>query len=129
MLGRQASRLKFLAESFRIPVLVTNQVTTAVSGGGGLTAALGPTWAHAVNTRLIMAAQQDPDSGRPLRVLMVAKSPTAPLTSVAYAITTGGVEWLENARVPAAPAGSVLEMVIANYQAYEIEGTAPAAVW
>lgn len=28
MLGQQAARLKYLAESFRIPVLVTNQVTT-----------------------------------------------------------------------------------------------------
>lgn len=126
MLGRQASKLKFLAESFRIPVLVTNQVTTAVSGSGGLTAALGPTWAHAVNTRLIMAAQQDLETGAQLRVLTVAKSPIAPLTSVVYAITKGGVEWLENAHIPQAPAGSVLEMVIANYQAYEIEGTAHA---
>lgn len=69
MLGRQASRLKFLAESFRIPVLVTNQVTTAIGGRGGggvraqeqgtrLMAALGPMWAHAVNTRLVLAAQQ-----------------------------------------------------------------------
>lgn len=59
MLGQQASRLKALAESFRIPVLVTNQVTTAVGReGGGLVAALGPMWAHAVNTRLVLAAQQ-----------------------------------------------------------------------
>ena len=58
LLGRQASRLKFLAESFRIPVLVTNQVTTAIGkAGGGLTAALGPMFAHAVNTRLIMSAE------------------------------------------------------------------------
>lgn len=34
---RQASRLKYLAEAFQIPVLVTNQVTTRIgdAGGGG----------------------------------------------------------------------------------------------
>jgi len=65
LLGQQASRLKFLAESFRIPVLVTNQVTTLIGSRGdgnrsrgSVTAALGPMWAHAVNTRLVMAAQQ-----------------------------------------------------------------------
>lgn len=34
----QASRLKYLAEAFQIPVLVTNQVTTRIGGdasGGG----------------------------------------------------------------------------------------------
>lgn len=68
----QASRLKFLAETFRIPVLVTNQVTTSFGGGGAggtggtggggggghLTAALGTLWAHAVNTRLVLESVQ-----------------------------------------------------------------------
>jgi len=68
MLGRQASQLKYIAEAFTIPVLVTNQVTTAMGGRGAgagngqgeghLMAALGPMWAHAVNTRLVMAAQK-----------------------------------------------------------------------
>jgi hypothetical protein len=58
----QASRLKYLAETFSIPVLVTNQVTTRIGGGGGggghLTAALGTLWAHAVNTRLVLELAQ-----------------------------------------------------------------------
>ena len=66
----QASRLKYLAEAFSIPILVTNQVTTYIgdssagsggggSGGGGhLTAALGTLWAHAVNTRLVLESVQ-----------------------------------------------------------------------
>jgi RAD51-like protein 1 len=61
-LGQQASRLKYLAESFGIPVLVTNQVTTQMGGSGGegrgLTAALGVVWAHAVNTRLVLAQER-----------------------------------------------------------------------
>jgi RAD51-like protein 1 len=131
LLGQQASRLKYLAESFRIPVLVTNQVTTAIGGGGGgtsrqaggtLTAALGPMWAHAVNTRLVMAAQQDTTTGNQLRVMTIAKSPSAPNISLAYRVTTGGVEWEQGVTPPPVQPGSVLDMVIANYQAYESEG-------
>ncbi len=131
LLGQQASRLKYLAESFRIPVLVTNQVTTAIgssAGGGGnttiLTAALGPMWAHAVNTRLVMAAQQDPATGHQLRVMTIAKSPAAPNISLAYRVTGKGVEWEEGVIVPPPQPGSVLEMVISNYQSYESEGGA-----
>ena len=63
LLSVQASRLKYLAEAFSIPILVTNQVTTYIgdsSGGGGghLTAALGTLWAHAVNTRLVLESVQ-----------------------------------------------------------------------
>ena len=68
----QASRLKYLAEAFRIPILVTNQVTTYIgdggSGGGSgghLTAALGTLWAHAVNTRLVLESVQG-EGGRGL---------------------------------------------------------------
>ena len=130
LLGQQASRLKYLAESFQIPVLVTNQVTTAIhnnnttstSGtGAGLTAALGPMWAHAVNTRLIMSAQQDSASGQQVRIITVAKSPAAPNITLAYKVSVKGVEWEETVTPPPMQPGSVLEMVIANYQAYENE--------
>ena len=134
LLGQQASRLKYLAESFRIPVLVTNQVTTAIGSGGAggsnttvLTAALGPMWAHAVNTRLVMAAQQDPATGKQLRVVTIAKSPAAPNISLAYRVTAKGVEWEEGVTPPPPQPGSVLDMVIANYQAYESEGGAAFA--
>jgi RAD51-like protein 1 len=131
LLGRQASSLKFLAESFRIPVLVTNQVTTAVtapqgatdrSTSGGLKAALGPMWAHAVNTRLIMAAQQDPNTNQQVRTITIAKSPSAPNLSVVYNVTAGGLEWVQHAQPPRVQPGSVVDMLISNYQAYEAEG-------
>ncbi|PNH08874.1 DNA repair protein RAD51 2, partial [Tetrabaena socialis] len=69
VLGRIAAQLKLLAESLRIPVLVTNQVTTRFGpapggrqqqhlgggyGGGQLTAALGTKWSHCVNVRLVL---------------------------------------------------------------------------
>lgn len=125
VLGQQASRLKFIAESFQIPVLVTNQVT---SSSIGLTAALGPMWAHAVNTRLVVAAEMMEDaesnySQQQIRTITIAKSPAAPMTCVAYRVTTSGVEWdqkntqLVARRTPVQ--GSVLEMIISNYQKYE----------
>uniref|UniRef100_A0A8C3QUF6 DNA repair protein RAD51 homolog 2 n=1 Tax=Cyanoderma ruficeps TaxID=181631 RepID=A0A8C3QUF6_9PASS len=81
-LTRGASVLKYLAEEFSIPVILTNQITTSLSSGPGIradlvspaddlslsegssvsgkrdsgcvTAALGNTWSHSVNTRLIL---------------------------------------------------------------------------
>ncbi len=74
--GQQAAILKSLAETFRIPVVVVNQVTaqmyapsshafqgkTTSSGPAAqtqLTAALGTMWAHAVNTRLVLESVAD----------------------------------------------------------------------
>ncbi|POG66135.1 hypothetical protein GLOIN_2v1659570 [Rhizophagus irregularis DAOM 181602=DAOM 197198] len=72
ILLQQASKLKYLAESFRIPVVVTNQVITrnrsetvlprecfrpikkSREEGPEVTAALGNTWAHSVTTRIMM---------------------------------------------------------------------------
>jgi len=110
MLGQQAARLKYLAESFRIPVLVTNQVTTA-SGSASergadfafqqadaasssqrgrrvdsqLVAALGTKWAHCVNTRLLLEAAEGG------RWVTVAKSAGASHRTVPYAVTPAGV--------------------------------------
>lgn len=66
VLGQQASALKRLAETYSVPVLVTNQVMARVreadasesssNSGGGVAAALGTMWAHAVNTRLVLEA-------------------------------------------------------------------------
>ena len=75
-LGQQAVTLKRLAEEHRIPLVVTNQVTSrpnaaaahsfqqaggagarggsSSSSSGFLTAALGPKWAHCVNVRLVL---------------------------------------------------------------------------
>jgi len=125
LLGQQASRLKFIAESFQIPVVVTNQVTSSTLG---LTAALGPMWAHAVNTRLVVAAEmmEDADfnySQQQIRTITIAKSPAAPMTCVAYRVTTSGVEWDQENTTSVASRkpvqGSVLDMIISNYQKYE----------
>ncbi|XP_061853824.1 DNA repair protein RAD51 homolog 2 [Colius striatus] len=112
-LAKGASVLKYLAEEFSIPVILTNQITTSLSSGliqadlvspaddlslsegasgsgtkesGGVTAALGNTWSHSVNTRLIL---QYHDS--PLRQLLVAKSPVAPFSAFFYTIEKSGL--------------------------------------
>ncbi|XP_053241214.1 DNA repair protein RAD51 homolog 2 isoform X6 [Podarcis raffonei] len=110
LLSREASILKYLAEEFSIPVILTNQITTWLSDGlavqadllspaddfslsegsrngesGYVTAALGNTWSHSVNTRLIL---QYLDSQT--RQLLVAKSPIAPFTSFLYRIENSG---------------------------------------
>ncbi|XP_071370947.1 DNA repair protein RAD51 homolog 2 isoform X3 [Centroberyx affinis] len=64
LLGQEAATLKYLAHEFRIPVVLTNQITTHVGDRGSVpsgevdsgfvTAALGNTWSHSVNTRLIV---------------------------------------------------------------------------
>ncbi|GAB4819790.1 hypothetical protein N2152v2_006836 [Parachlorella kessleri] len=125
LLSQQAARLKQLAETFRIPVLVTNQVTTMMRGGEGasagvggegqLTAALGTLWAHAVNTRLVL------ESFEGTRFLRIAKSPAAPAAAFAYAVTSAGLEILPGIEAPARllAEGNVVDMAIANEVPYE----------
>ncbi|KAL4420437.1 hypothetical protein ABPG75_010093 [Micractinium tetrahymenae] len=131
MLGQQASRLKYLAEAFRIPVLVTNQVTTHLGDGGGsngggaghLTAALGTMWAHAVNTRLVL------ESAAGNRFVRIAKSPAAPNAAFAYRVTGAGLELLPDVVPPPQllQPGSVVHGAIANEVPYELEGAAAVA--
>ncbi|GAB1297571.1 DNA repair protein RAD51 homolog 2 [Apodemus speciosus] len=108
-LGKGASLLKYLAGEFSIPVILTNQITThlsgalpsqadlvspaddlslseGTSGSSCLVAALGNTWGHCVNTRLIL---QYLDSER--RQILIAKSPLAPFTSFVYTIKGEGL--------------------------------------
>ncbi|KAK9763823.1 DNA repair protein RAD51 [Basidiobolus ranarum] len=115
MLMREASILKYIAESFRIPVLVTNQVTTKISevnvlGVGAssrmanldephaensfVTAALGNTWAHSVTTRLIVEyiESTEPQLEKAnLRKISVAKSPIAPHGEFLYTVEKSGI--------------------------------------
>uniref|UniRef100_A0A8I5ZYE0 RAD51 paralog B n=1 Tax=Rattus norvegicus TaxID=10116 RepID=A0A8I5ZYE0_RAT len=93
----------------KIDVILTNQITThlsgalpsqadlvspaddlspseGASGSSCLVAALGNTWSHCVNTRLIL---QYLDSER--RQILIAKSPVAPLTSFVYTIKGEGL--------------------------------------
>lgn len=130
MLGQQAAILKSLAETFRIPVVVVNQVTAqmyapsshAFQGNTAstnqpaqtqLTAALGTMWAHAVNTRLVLESVAD------VRYIKVAKSPAAPMAGFAFRITEAGMELLEGHAVPAQVQSSVINMHVAHEINYE----------
>ncbi|XP_019625719.1 PREDICTED: DNA repair protein RAD51 homolog 2-like isoform X2 [Branchiostoma belcheri] len=111
LLAKEAALLKYLAESLNIPIIVTNQITTrfkaswegphvlsgdidagngagasAAVDGGYVTAALGNTWSHSVNTRLIVQYLDDK-----YREVMVAKSPIAPFSSFVYTIQSSGI--------------------------------------
>ncbi|XP_034416502.1 DNA repair protein RAD51 homolog 2 [Cyclopterus lumpus] len=92
MLGHEASTLKYLAHQFDIPVVLTNQVTTHVRGQGSagdsalVTAALGNTWSHSVNTRLIV---QYVDARQ--RQMLIAKSPVAPFAVLNYTVEKQGI--------------------------------------
>lgn len=92
MLMKEATLLKYFAERFNIPVLVTNQVTTSTSSelskDSCLIAALGNTWAHAVNTRLMIRHSNEDHS---IRELLVAKSPLCPLSKFLYKIDASGI--------------------------------------
>ncbi|XP_036887581.1 DNA repair protein RAD51 homolog 2 isoform X2 [Sturnira hondurensis] len=108
-LAREAASLKYLAEEFSIPVILTNQITThlsrarasqadlvspaddlslseGASGPSCVTAALGNTWSHSVNTRLIFQ-----HLGSERRQILIAKSPLAPFTSFVYTIRKEGL--------------------------------------
>ncbi|XP_072031668.1 DNA repair protein RAD51 homolog 2-like [Amphiura filiformis] len=106
LLSKEAAILKYLAETFSIPVVVTNQITTRINQpsshasmlsvntgaaivegeGSYVTAALGNTWSHNVNTRLIL---QFLDEHR--RQIMIAKSPIAPFATLVYTIQDKGI--------------------------------------
>ncbi|XP_019407312.1 PREDICTED: DNA repair protein RAD51 homolog 2 isoform X2 [Crocodylus porosus] len=115
-LAREASLLKYLAEEFSIPVILTNQITTRLSNGlaiqadlvspaddlslsevsgasgsrkmepGCMMAALGNTWSHSVNTRLILQYHD-----LQTRQILVAKSPVAPFSAFLYTIEKSGL--------------------------------------
>ncbi|XP_034717959.1 DNA repair protein RAD51 homolog 2 [Etheostoma cragini] len=89
LLGHEASTLKYLAHQFNIPVVLTNQITTHVGSevdSGFVTAALGNTWSHSVNTRLIV---QYVDAHQ--RQILIAKSPVAPFAVLNYTIEKQGI--------------------------------------
>ena len=94
-LSAQAATLKYLSETFSIPVIVSNQVTTGVdyshatdARGTFVAPALGNTWAHSVNTRLIIEyASQSQQS----RIIRIAKSPLAAWTQCSVFINSAGI--------------------------------------
>lgn len=110
LLSKEAAILKYIAETFHIPVVVTNQITTRFIGAGSssgnegfqdvdgadvepeeddgshVTAALGNTWSHAVNTRLIVQYLDER-----FRQVLISKSPVAPFASFVYTIHAQGL--------------------------------------
>eukprot|EP00055_Hartaetosiga_balthica_P012974 m.64755 g.64755 ORF g.64755 m.64755 type:complete len:374 (+) comp8124_c1_seq3:6-1127(+) len=95
IMASQATLLKKWAELFNIPILVTNQVTTRfddrhgdVMGDAYVTAALGNTWAHSVNTRITVNYSKDSN----LRYMNIIKSPLVPQSTMSYTITNSGIE-------------------------------------
>ncbi|XP_041721192.1 DNA repair protein RAD51 homolog 2 isoform X2 [Coregonus clupeaformis] len=103
LLGKEAATLKYLAQAFHIPVVLTNQITTHVGDRGErgaasfrgasderdseyVMAALGNTWSHSVNTRLIV---QYVDAHQ--RQIVIAKSPVAPFAVLNYTVQKEGI--------------------------------------
>jgi len=89
LLSKEASILKYLAESFEIPVVVTNQVTSRFEKDLKkfvVTPALGIVWSHSVNTRLVLEYFGDLN-----RRITVAKSPVSRVVSVRYVVNEGGI--------------------------------------
>merc|ERR1712004_926438 len=60
--------------------------TPATKDDSYVTAALGTTWSHSVNTRLILQYLDGPR-----RQVMVAKSPISPFATFVYTIQAGGL--------------------------------------
>lgn len=132
LLGHQAGTLKYIAEAFRIPVVATNQVRMTSNQRNlvsrhneeadamfqedpelQLTAALGTSWAHSVNIRLIMESL----SGQ--RFMKVAKSPMSAISLHPYKVTSMGLELIgveDYAR-----GGDVMRVHVDDYEATEDE--------
>jgi len=96
LLNRMSAHLKLIADTFRVPVLVTNQVRSMPRGQRGdaavdeeLTPALGVSWAHSVNTRLYLSKGVAGE-----RQMTIMKSSVAPPLVLRYIITDAGMQEL-----------------------------------
>lgn len=94
LLATEAALLKYIAEAFSIPVIVTNQVTTkldddfgANDGNSFVTTALGNTWSHSVNTRLLLEYTSCTEG----RMITIVKSPLARTAASPYSIDDAGL--------------------------------------
>ena len=81
--------------------MATGVAAAAADAERHVTAALGNSWSHSVNTRLIV----EYDAMRDVRRVKIAKSPVAPCAQFRYTIQSGGVFLLD----PAAGDGCVAE--------------------
>jgi RAD51-like protein 2 len=86
LLSSMAQELLGLAERFDLAVVLTNQVTTRLSGASAqVVPALGVTWAHACTNRVMLLWED----GK--RVARLVKSPSQRVQSVPYLVTPQGV--------------------------------------
>lgn len=100
-------KLKSLARSFSLAVIVTNQVVATRQGelrpgeyGPSVAfAALGTAWAHGVNIRLALEYLPEPSS----RARLVIAKASAPVVFVPFEITERGVEQTSAERVTSEP--------------------------
>lgn len=98
LLSKEASLLKYIAETFHIPVVLTNQVTTVTTSVNDIenttlryvTAALGTLWSHCVNTRLVLEKNVKGFGERVYR-MVIAKSPVSPVVLFPFTIATNGL--------------------------------------
>ena len=89
-LNNHIKKLKGLAKTFDVAIVVTNQAISNPSGfGAGLIAAGGNILGHGSTTRLFL---KRPRSMAPERVAELTKSPWLPSGQVAFKITGNGVE-------------------------------------
>ncbi|CAG8534525.1 9147_t:CDS:2 [Paraglomus occultum] len=122
MLIRESAMLKFLAESFRIAVVVTNQVinyskphmistssnarkrlcTRETNNSYHVTSVLGSGWAHSITTQLTLECFDSPvggigknDATENAKRIKISKSPIAPRKSFYYAIDKCGIVELD----------------------------------
>lgn len=87
LLTSMAQVLHQIAETHDLSVVIFNQMTTRVRSGGSasVVAALGPTWAHAITTRLVLETDNE---GRMARI---QKSPSLAMRSARYCVKTEGI--------------------------------------
>eukprot|EP01006_Ploeotia_vitrea_P023021 TRINITY_DN55472_c0_g1_i1.p1 TRINITY_DN55472_c0_g1~~TRINITY_DN55472_c0_g1_i1.p1 ORF type:complete len:436 (+),score=44.99 TRINITY_DN55472_c0_g1_i1:28-1335(+) len=112
LLAKEAGKLKFIAEQFHIPVIVTNHLAPMMNRNPAtydfnqgntaaqalsaafetsVVAALGNTWAHCVNIRFALDERREIEHNNELtRFITIVKSPTSANLAIPYRILKAG---------------------------------------
>lgn len=102
--------LKYIADTYSIPIVVTNHVTKYRSGDANgdqiVAASLGTYWTHSVNTRFFLEQTSElaPQLDLPIRKVMVIKSPFCGPVSSPFVVSEKGIVGLRP--TPPSSAGS-----------------------
>ncbi|XP_047443374.1 DNA repair protein RAD51 homolog 3 isoform X2 [Mugil cephalus] len=96
LLNRLALQLNAMATSHHVAVVITNQMTTRLRGGGQsqLVPALGDGWGHAPNIRLLLRWEGS------RRLAAILKSPSHTEATVQYQITSDGFRDVDQSEQP-----------------------------